>query len=234
MSPAATRSGPCLGGLREGLASLSSGSSASRACVRGDRDARAPPTKEKNERRRKKCTRFNRGRAPTPHLTARARSSPPPPTPPAMSVTFDADLFGRRLNRLYEAWKVCVREDWGREGRPARIKKRARDRFRAGLPLPPAARPPTHSPLNAPAHHSHSHLQITHTHAHTHAHSHSPSPPPPPSKHRQTRPPGHPQTRLPSRSAPRSRKTGTARRRPCTYGCSRTSCQVSRGWMCGT
>jgi hypothetical protein len=180
MSPAATRSGPCLGGLREGLASLSSGSSASRACVRGDRDARAPPTKEKNERRRKKCTRFNRGRAPTPHLTARARSSPPPPTPPAMSVTFDADLFGRRLNRLYEAWKVCVREDWGREGRPARIKKRARDRFRAGLPLPPAARPPTHSPLNAPAHHSHSHLQITHTHAHTHAHSHSPSPPPPP------------------------------------------------------
>jgi len=27
-----------------------------------------------------------------------------------MSVTFDADLFGRRLNRLYEAWKVCVRE----------------------------------------------------------------------------------------------------------------------------
>jgi hypothetical protein len=23
-----------------------------------------------------------------------------------MSVTFDADLFGRRLKRLYEAWKV--------------------------------------------------------------------------------------------------------------------------------
>lgn len=30
----------------------------------------------------------------------------------AMSVTFDADLFGRRLKRLYEAWQVRL---WARE-----------------------------------------------------------------------------------------------------------------------
>ena len=92
-----------------------------------------------------------------------------------MSVTFDADLFGRRLKRLYEAWKVREVDGRGELRGAALASKASARRPISGRAFPSDARP--ESPAR-PRHSTRAHaLHARPVYALTHAHP--PSPPPP-------------------------------------------------------